>query len=264
MRIIIIEDEKPAIDKLELMLKRYDPEIEILARLATVEQSVEWLRNFSDQAELIFMDIKLTDGMSFDIFKQVEVRIPIIFITAYNEYAIQAFKVNSIDYLLKPLNYDDLHQSLEKMKTLRNSLSSSQVSLQFSELNKVLKQLNKSYKTRFMVKIGEHIRSVKAENIYLFYAEGRTVYILTKSNSNKSVTKLKKYIIDFKLEVLENSLDPEQFFRPNRSFILNINAIKDVLVYSNSRLKVLLNFDFDKEIIVSREKVSALKEWFEN
>ena len=137
---------------------------------------------------------------------------------------------------------------------MRKTLTNTNEQIQYTALNQVLKQLNRTYKSRFMVKIGEHIRSVRSENILLFFAEGRTVYIIT--------SKQKKYIIDFKLESLESSLDPEMFFRPNRSFILNINAIKDVLVYSNSRLKVLLNFDFDKEIIVSREKVGALKEWF--
>ncbi len=254
MRVIIIEDEKPAINKLEEMLLRYDSDMEILARLVTVKQSVEWLEEFSDQVDLIFMDIKLSDGMSFDIFKQIEVTVPIIFITAYNEYAIQAFKVNSIDYLLKPLLYEDLHNSLMKIEVLRKTLTNTNDKIQYLELNKVLKQLNRTYKTRFMVKVGEHIRSVKSENIMLFYAEGRTVYIITN--------KLKKYIIDFKLESLEASLDPDLFFRPNRTYIVNINAIKDVLVYSNSRLNVLLNFDFEKEIIVSREKVSDLKEWF--
>jgi two-component system LytT family response regulator len=254
MRVIIIEDEKPAVEKLEEMLNRFDPDIEILARLASVKKSVAWLKEFSDQVELIFMDIKLSDGMSFEIFKQINVKVPIIFITAYNEYAIQAFKVNSIDYLLKPLNYEELTNSLEKIESLRKNLSTTNDQLQYNELSRVLNQLNRSYKTRFMIKIGEHIRSVKSENILLFFAEGRTVYLITN--------KRKKYIIDFKLESLESSLDPELFFRVNRSFILNINAIDDVLVYSNSRLKVLLNFDFDKEIIVSREKVGALKEWF--
>lgn len=255
MKVVIIEDEKPAVEKLEQMLFRYDPEIEISARLNSVEQTVNWFLDDSNQADLIFMDIMLTDGVSFEIFEQIEITLPIIFITAYNEYAIQAFKVNSIDYLLKPLDYNDLYRSLEKMKTLRANLPSDGNKLQYEDLNRVLLQMSKSYKTRFMVKVGDHIRSVKTENIALFYAEGRTVYILTN--------KQKKYIIDFKLETLESSLDPNVFFRPNRSFIININSIGEVVVYSNSRLKVLLNFDFEKEIIVSREKVNQLKEWFE-
>ncbi len=255
MKVVIIEDEKPAVEKLEQMLLRYDPEIEVLENFASVEQSVNWLSDPANHAELLFMDIMLTDGMSFDIFEQTEVTIPIIFITAYNEFAIQAFKVNSIDYLLKPLNYNDLYRSLEKMKVLRENLPASSERIQYHELNRMLMQMSKSYKTRFMVKVGDHIRSVKSENIDLFFAEGRTVYMVTN--------KQKRYIIDFKLESLDSSLNPDVFFRANRSFIVNINAISDVVVYSNSRLKILLNFDFEKEIIVSREKVNQLKEWFE-
>lgn len=255
MKVIIIEDERPAIDKLEQMLFRYDPEIQIVAKLISVEDTVNWFQDDSHQADLIFMDIMLADGVSFEIFEQIEITLPIIFITAYNEYAIQAFKVNSIDYLLKPLNYNELYRSLEKMKTLRANLPSDGNVIQYEDLNRVLLQISKSYKTRFMVKVGDHIRSVATDNIALFYAEGRTVYIVTN--------KQKKYIIDFKLETLESSLDPTIFFRPNRSFIININSIAEVVVYSNSRLKILLNFDFDKEIIVSREKVNQLKKWFE-
>ena len=255
MKVLIIEDEKPAIEKLEQMLYRYDPEIEIAGKVTSIDQSVKWLTDSSNHAELIFMDIMLTDGMSFDIFEQVDVTTPVIFITAYNEFAIQAFKVNSIDYLLKPLNYKDLYRSLEKIKIIRANLPTDTGQVQYDELSKALRQMSKSYKTRFMVKVGDHIRSVKTDNIVLFYAEGRTVYLLTN--------KQKQYIIDFKLESLESVLDPDEFFRPNRSFIININAIQDVVVYSNSRLKIVLNVDFEKEIIVSRDKVNQLKEWFE-
>jgi len=255
MKVLIIEDEKPAIEKLEQMLYRYDPEIEIAGKVTSIDQSVKWLTESSNHAELIFMDIMLTDGMSFDIFEQVDVTTPVIFITAFNEFAIQAFKVNSIDYLLKPLNYKDLYRSLEKIKIIRANLPTDTGQVQYDELSKALRQMSKSYKTRFMVKVGDHIRSVKTDNIVLFYAEGRTVYMLTN--------KQKQYIIDFKLESLESVLDPDEFFRPNRSFIININAIQDVVVYSNSRLKIVLNVDFEKEIIVSRDKVNQLKEWFE-
>ena len=255
MKILIIEDEKPAVEKLELMLRKYDPEIEVSGRCTSVEQTIKWINNTENQADLLFMDIQLTDGLSFEIFERTEVNTPVIFITAYNEYAIQAFKVNSIDYLLKPLNYDDLYRSMEKIKVLRENLPSNKERIKYDELSNILLQMNKSYKTRFLVKVGDHIRSVKAENIELFYAEGRTVYIITKKQN--------KYIIDFKLEELESGLDPNIFFRANRSFIVNINAISDVVVYSNSRLKIELNLEFEKEIIVSREKVAQLKVWFE-
>jgi len=255
MKVVIIEDEKPAIDKLEKMLYDYDNEIQVVGKFGSVDSAVKWISDSSNKTDLFFMDIRLTDGLSFDIFHNVEINKPIIFITAYNEYAIQAFKVNSIDYLLKPLNYEDLYRSMEKIKTLRENLPANKERIQYDELSRMLLQLNKDYKTRFMVKVGEHIRSVKAESISLFYAEGRTVYIITQKQN--------KYIIDYTLEELVKMLDPEIFFRPNRSFILNINAIKDVVVYSNSRLLVLLNFEFEKEIIVSRDKVVQLKTWFE-
>ena len=255
MKVLIIEDEKPAIEKLEKMLNKYDPEIEIVGVCTSIDQTVKWLNDSNNRADLFFMDIRLTDGLSFEIFEKTEIKTPVIFITAYNDYAIRAFKVNSIDYLLKPLNYEDLYRSMEKIKLLRENLPANKERMQYNELSKVLLQMNKSYKTRFMVKIGDHIRSVKAANIDLFYAEGRIVYILTNKQN--------KYIIDFKLEELEQSLDPNLFFRTNRSSIVNINAISDVVVYSNSRLKIELNMEFEKEIIVSREKVAQLKIWFE-
>jgi len=200
------------------------------------------------------MDVRLQDGLSFDIFKKVSLNKPIIFITAYNEYAIDAFKVNSIDYLLKPLAYTDLSTSLEKIKSLRDNLPSDEI-LPYAELASMLEHMQKKYKTRFLTRVGDHIKSIKTEHILLFYAEGRTVYIYTSKGN--------RYIIDFTLEELTKQLNPELFFRANRSFIVNINAIEDVLVYSSSRLSIKLTFVFDKEIIVSREKTALLKSWFE-
>jgi len=255
MKILIVEDEKPAIEKLEHLLLKYDEEIEIVGKCYSVDQTVKWINDPKNHADLMFLDIQLTDGLSFEIFERTNVNTPVIFITAYNEYALQAFKVNSIDYLLKPLNYDDLYNSMEKIKVMRENLPANKERIHYDELNRVLLQMNKTYKNRFLVKVGDHIKSIKAENISLFYAEGRTVFIITNKQN--------KYIIDYTLEELEKSLDPDIFFRPNRSFIVNINAIKDVVVYSNSRLMILLNENFEKEIIVSRDKVVQLKTWFE-
>ena len=253
MKVIIIEDELPAISRLKTLLVKYDADIEIVAELHNVIESVNWLEINSD-FDLIFMDIRLTDGLSFDIFNHIEIQKPIIFITAYNQYAVDAFKVNSIDYLLKPLKYKDLCRALDKIQTLQNNLPVVD-SREYENLGKILRQAKKSFKSRFMVKLGDHIKSVLTENILLFYAEGRTVYLITKKGN--------KFIIDYTLDELIKQIDPEMFFRANRSVILNINAIKDVVVYSGSRLKVVLNIDFDKEIIVSRERVNLLKEWFE-
>ena len=254
MKIVIIEDEAPALQKLEALLKRYDPEIEIIGKLGSVKSSVEWFQQATFQPDLVFMDIRLTDGLSLEIFRQVTINTPVIFTTAYNEYALEAFKVNSIDYLLKPFSYDELYKSMQKLITMRENLALPEQRIRMEELNELLGTLQKNYKSRFMVKIGEHIRSVKSDDINLFFADGRVVYILTTAG--------RQYIIDHKMEDLQEVLDPEIFFRLNRTYIVNINAINDVIVYSNSRLKVVLNKDFENELILSRERVGEFKKWF--
>ncbi len=253
MNVLIIEDEVPAAEKLGRYLKRYDENISIAAQLTAVADAIKWLKANQEGIDLIFMDIQLTDGKSFEIFEHVTVQKPIIFITAFDEYAIDAFKVSSIDYLLKPITYDDLSNALNKLAAFKKNFSATNTSPAF-DINKALGLLQqKTYKTRFMVKLGEHIRSVTVDDIALFYAEGRDVYLITNEK--------RKFIIDFKLEELEEMLDPALFHRVNRSFIIQINAIKEVLVYSNSRLKITTQIAFDKEIIVSREKVSPFKNW---
>jgi two-component system, LytTR family, response regulator len=254
MKVIIIEDEVPAAEKLERYLQKYDPTIQVLARLNSVKDSVKWLQENQDSTDLLFLDIQLMDGLSFQIFQQVQIRKPVIFITAFNEFALDAFKVNSIDYLLKPITFTDLSASLKKLESLREQLRWSDYKT--AQLQDVFASpKTKDYKTRFMVKLGDHIRSITADQITLFYAEGRDVYLVT--------TQSRKFIVDYTLETLEDLLDPAVFYRVNRSFILNIHSIKDVMMYSNSRLKIALTQDFDKEIIVSREKVNDFKGWFD-
>ncbi len=254
MKVVIIEDEIPAAEKLERYLVKYDSTIQVLARITSIKDSVTWLQNNQDSADLLFMDIQLIDGLSFHIFQQVVIRKPVIFITAFNEFALDAFKVSSIDYLLKPITFDDLSTSLKKLDNLREQLQwNKEKTEQLQEVFSTPK--TKDFKSRFMVKLGDHIRSITADQICLFYAEGRDVYLVTTQN--------RKFIIDYTLETLEDLLEPMNFFRVNRTFILNINSIKDVLVYSNSRLKITLTQAFDKEIIVSREKVGMFKEWFD-
>jgi DNA-binding LytR/AlgR family response regulator len=254
MKVVIIEDEIPAAEKLERYLLKYDATIQIIAQLDSVQSSVPWLQENQDNIDLIFMDIQLTDGLSFQIFQQVQVRKPVIFTTAYNEFALDAFKVNSIDYLLKPITFTDLSAGLHKLSVLRE-----QFRLYTDQSQRIQQAFTASrsnaFKNRFMVKVGEHIRSITTDQISVLYAEGRDVYLVTNQN--------KKFIIDYTLESLEDVLDPQVFFRINRTFIVNINAIKDVLIYSNSRLKITLLQEFDKEIIVSREKVQDFKTWFD-
>ena len=253
MKIIIIEDEAPASAKLVQQIERYDKSIEIVKILRNVADSVGYFTNTESKVDLIFMDIQLTDGLSFDIFNQVDLKTPVIFTTAYNEYALEAFKVNSIDYLLKPIKYDDLVKAFEKYKTLPEHLAPAINSLDMSALTKLLSGGSTEYKKRFMVKIGEHIHSIKTDEIACFYSDGRIVYLL--SNAKRT------FIVDYKMEDLEKILDPKMFMRVQRSFIVNINAIKDVIVYSKTRLRVMLKTEFDKEIIISREKTKSFKEW---
>jgi DNA-binding LytR/AlgR family response regulator len=254
MRVLIIEDEKPAVENLKQLLNRYDSSIEVVGELDSIAASVDWLLNPVNTADLVFMDIHLSDGLSFEIFNKAQLNLPVIFTTAYNEYAIQAFKVNSIDYLLKPLAYDDLFRSLEKLESMRENLSSASQRIKLEESNEALLHYRKTYKERFMVKLGERIKSVTSDKIVLFYAEGRNAFIWTSKGN--------RYIIDYKLEELEELLNPATFYRISRSFIVNINHIQDVLVHSNSRLKIQFEQEFDREVIVSREKVSHFKNWF--
>src|SRR5579871_5039536 len=206
-RVLIIEDEVPAAEKLERYLKKYNENVSIAGRIASVTDAVAWLQARQDEVDLIFMDIQLLDGQSFSIFQQVEVKKPVIFITAYNEYALDAFKVKGIDYLLKPISFNDLSASLEKLEQLRGQLSWSEQKLEI--VKETVEALpTKNYKERFMVKLGDHIRSITAAQIALLFADGRDVYLITNEN--------RKFIVDYTLENLEELIDPKLFFRANR------------------------------------------------
>jgi DNA-binding LytR/AlgR family response regulator len=253
MRVLIVEDETPAAEKLERYLQKYSATIKVIDKLPSVQEAVEWLANRQHEVDLIFMDIQLKDGLSFQIFQSVKIIKPVVFITAYNEYALDAFKVNGIDYLLKPVTFTDLSASLKKLESLSEQLQWSET--RSEQVATIFEQPSKTYKNRFMVKLGDHIRSITSDQISLFFADGRDVYLITNQ--------LRKFIIDYTLESLEEVLDPKIFYRVNRSYILNISAIQDVIVYSNSRLKITPNIKWEGEIIVSREKVSEFKEWFD-
>lgn len=250
MKVIIIEDEKPAVDKLVYFLKRYDAHAELIGTAESVLEAATLLQEKGTHADLLLMDIQLTDGLSFAALDQVPLKKPVIFITAYNQYALDAFRANGIDYLLKPLTYDAFAAGIDKLKQLSGTFTAPQQSVQ--ELYQTLSKPH--YKERFMVKIGDHIHSVPTSQILLFYADGRTTYLVNRAERHM--------ITDYKLETIEGMIAPEQFFRVNRSYIVSLSGIKDVLVYSNSRLKINPNFDFKQEIIVSREKVAPFKDWF--
>ena len=249
MNIIIIEDEKPSARRLVRMLNEIN--IEAQAMLHSVAESIKWFNN-NKHPDLILLDIQLSDGLSFEIFEEVNVNSAIIFTTAYDEYALKAFKLNSIDYLLKPIDQDELELAITKFR--KNKPENTNIQMDLEQIKKILvNPLNKNYKERFTIKIGQHLKIIPTEDIECFYSENKGTYIFTSDNRD--------YLIDSTLEHLEMDLDPTVFFRVNRKFYINIQAIKDIITYSNSRLKLILNSFSEHEIIVSREKVKNFKIW---
>lgn len=250
MKAIIIEDEKLSADHLANLLKKCDPQTEIVARFDSVKKSVESFQK-GIQADVLFLDVHLADGLSFEIFSIVQPNMPIIFTTAYDEYALKAFKVNSIDYLLKPIGLNDLSMAVEKFKKVQISAQQTLI----ENLNLAYQQLSKSYKNRFIVKIGDSISSVRCEDISHFLSEDGAVLLLTGS---------KRYVIDFTLDAIESLVSPQLFFRINRKVILNISSIQKVSPYYNSRLKVVSENLSDEESVVSRERVNDFKNWLDH
>ncbi|TDP02331.1 LytR/AlgR family response regulator transcription factor [Flavobacterium sp. 245] len=253
MTTLIIEDEKPAARLLQRKLEKLD--IAVKTMLHSVEESVDWFAN-NEHPDLIFLDIQLSDGLSFEIFEKIDIKSAIIFTTAYDEYALKAFKLNSIDYLLKPIDEDDLEIAVEKFKMrLPKAVSeSSNLQLDFEQIRQMLSNpFEKNYKKRFTVKIGQHLKVITTDEIECFFSENKGTYIHTFDNRN--------YLIDSTLEILEQELDMKDFFRVSRKFIVPLQAIKEIQVYTNSRLKVILPTYKEDEVIVSREKVQDFKAW---
>ncbi|CAM1366957.1 DNA-binding response regulator [Tenacibaculum soleae] len=251
MNVIIIEDEKPAARRLNRMLSALS--IEVKTMLHSVEESINWFQN-NKHPDLIFLDIQLSDGLSFEIFEEIEVKSAIIFTTAYDEYALKAFKLNSIDYLLKPLDEDELKSAVDKFKD--NQTKQSDVKVNIDDIRKLLiNPVDRKFKKRFTIKVGQHIKIIHVDEIECFYSENKATYIHTNSNRN--------YLIDDSLEHWQEQLNPENFFRVNRTFIVHINAIKDIVSYTNSRLQLILQSYAEAEIIVSRERVKDFKNWID-
>ena len=246
MKVIIIEDEPYAVEKLRLMLSKINGNIEIIASGGSVKEAVDIINNNTD-IDLAFFDIQLSDGISFSIFDKVDVQFPVIFTTAYDNHAIRAFKHNSIDYLLKPIRISDLQSAIDKYNTLWKPTNSKEIKEQLIDFK------SDNYKERFTVKIGEHIRIIKLENIACFYSFEKGTFIQTNDDRN--------YIIDYSLDDLLLKLDPKKFRRVNRKYIINIEAIKDIISYTNSRLKIKLKTTIAEDIIVSRERVKEFKDW---
>ena len=248
INILIIEDEEPAANRLKKMVTELEPDANVLDNIVSVNSAIAWFKQ-NPSPDLIFSDIQLSDGLSFDIFKNVEVQCPVIFITAYDQYAIDAFKVNSIDYLLKPIKKDDLQVAINKFKKLNKSESS----LDINKILEVFNQPKAGYKTRFIVRYGEHIKTIKIEDAAYFYTEDKINFLITNEG--------RRYTIDYNLDALESTLDPKTFFRINRQFIISINAISEMFSYSKSRVLVKLNPPSKHETIVSTERSGDFKLW---
>ena len=245
---LIIEDEQPAAHKLIRLLEEINPDIEIIDVLKSVEDSINWfLHNL--EPDLIFMDVQLEDGICFEIFEKKPIHTPIIFTTAYDEYPLRAFKLNSIDYLLKPIDLDELKNAITKFNIHYKQAD-------YAKFESIMNQLQPGTKERFLIKIGEHYKSVQTSMINCFYIKERCNFI--------HVDKGKNYPIDYSLDKIEQLIDSKSFYRINRNFIINYSAIHDIIAYSSNRLKIILEDWTEKEnVIVSRERVSDFKKWMD-
>jgi DNA-binding LytR/AlgR family response regulator len=248
MKVLLIEDEQPAAKQLTKMLRHYDPNIVIIDVLESVEASVLWLKNFP-APDAIFMDIQIADGLSFDIFSQVEVTAPVIFCTAFDQYAIKAFKVNAIDYLLKPFDEAELATAMSRLEHRQNPM------LDHNVLQTMLAQIQtpKTYRARFLVKTGQSLITIEANEIAYFYSENSICQIVTHLG--------KKYILENTLDELEHILAPDVFFRISRKQIIAVQAVSKIHTHFNGRLKLDLVPTFKEDVFVSRERVSEFKNW---
>ena len=249
MNIIIIEDEQFAANHLEKMIHKYDPAINIVAKLESVKEAVEWFKN-NHEPDLIFLDIHLEDDLSFAIFDKVKIKAPIIFTTAYDEYAIRAFKLKSIDYLLKPILQEDLNQGIEKYK---DWTSSQKPVIDVGALYEMINQRTPQYKDRFSITVGLKIKSIETTDIAYFYSEEGITFMVTRDKIH--------YPVDYSLDNLADLVDPKIFFQVNRQFLVSAKSIKNVHLYPKSRLKLELEPALNKELFVSQEKNVKFKEW---
>lgn len=250
MKVVIIEDEHLSAQRLESMLKRYEADIEVLAEIPSVAEAVQWFKE-SEDPDLVFMDIHLEDGQSFSIFEQINLEIPVIFTTAFDEYPIKAFKVNSVDYLMKPLNYEELVSAIEKFKRIHAEKGDGSTGLE--HLIQSLQKKEPEYKSRFLISIGSRLMTVNIEDVQYFYSADKITFLVTKDNH--------RYPVDFSLDKLSLMLDPKEFYRINRQMTVKLPAIENIHVFSKGRIKLDLAPPMKEDVFVSLDKVVEFKEW---
>ena len=263
MKVLLVEDEPLAVKKLTRLLAEVDPTIQIIGTTGSITASVEWLEN-NPAPELIFMDIELADGQSFEIFRRTRVQSPVIFVTSYDEFALQAFKVNSVDYLLKPVQREDLTQAIEKFRTLKmqyireaNPISSSIENLLMALASggsaNPAAAPTREYRSRFLVKHAQKYLTVEVKDIAYFWSEGKLNFFKNTSGQ--------KFLVEYTMEEIETMLDPRDWFRVSRQFIVSVGAVEQIHPYFNSRLKLHLRPQEPEEVTVSRERVADFKIW---
>lgn len=253
MKVVIVEDEPNAAQRLSKLIRELDPSSEILTTIDSVKRAVAWFKS-NPSPDLIFMDIQLGDGLSFEIFEQVKLTAPVIFTTAYDAYALKAFKVNSVDYLLKPVDKEELSNALKKYRSVSSRPTAPTDEL-LNNIGQAVQMLTRKYKTRFVIKVGEHLKTVEVSQIRYLFSQDKTTFCATDEARN--------LIVDYTLEQLEEMLDPDEFFRINRKYLVRSSAIKDMISYTNSRLKLILKGSDDDDVIVARERVQDFKDWLD-
>jgi DNA-binding LytR/AlgR family response regulator len=252
MNILIIEDEPLAVQRLEILVGEIMPAANIVDRIDSVKKSIQWLTTHA-APDLILMDIQLADGLSFQIFEHCMVTSPVIFTTAYDAYALKAFKVNSIDYILKPVDKAEFAHALRKLEGLNANKPSPELLLQ--NISQVMNMLTKKYKERFVLKVGEHLKTIEVKSILYFYSLDKTTFCHTGDMRN--------HILDYTLEQLETLLNPDDYFRLNRKYLVRSESILDIISHSNSRLKLVLKNSKDSDVIVARERVQEFRQWLD-
>ncbi|MDP4265002.1 MAG: LytTR family DNA-binding domain-containing protein [Bacteroidota bacterium] len=256
MKILIVEDEELAVKKIRKTLAGVEPDAEVVAVTDSILSTVNWLEE-NPAPDLILMDIELSDGQSFEIFNQATIKSPVIFTTSYDEYALKAFKVNSIDYLLKPIQKEDLEAALQKLRRVKEMYKAGDAKPDVN-IDNLVKELQqklqpKEYRKRFLVKHAQKLVSIEVDEIAYFFSDGRLNFFKTYDN--------KKFVVDYTMDELEDMLDPEKYFRISRSFYISVSSVDQIHDYFGNRLLLHLKPAVDKESIVSREKVTDFKKW---
>lgn len=250
MKVLIIEDEPLAAQRLVSLIGELLPDASVLQTIDSIKRSVQWLKQNS-HPDLIILDIHLADGISFELFERCEVTCPVIFTTAYDQYALRAFKVNSIDYILKPVDKHELEQALRKFESSRPQPHPELL----ANIQATMRLLTRRFKERFIVKVGDKLRSIEVGDIQVFLSVEKTTFAHTSDG--------RRHVLDHTLDEIQELLNPEQFFRVNRKYIVAVSAIRDISSYTNSRLKLMLNVSHDDDVIVARERVNDFRSWLD-